>query len=83
MTDLLEEITETNPMQREFNKGMMVAYINRDIVSRSHLDVRKSYVYYDADKDFKLALANELEGPGVDQELLDKVGIKYWSKGIV
>lgn len=79
-TNSLEEITETSPMQREFNKGMMVAYINK--TGGYHLDVRKSFVYYDADKDFVTAMSIELGGPGAEAAF-KTLGIKYWSKGIV
>lgn len=76
----LEELTETNPMQREFNKGFMVNYINK--TGAYHLDVRKSYVYYDADKDFVCAMSLALGGPGAEAAF-KQLGIKYWSKGIV
>ena len=76
----LTEITETNPMQREFNKGFMVHYINRH--GAYHLDVRTSYVYYDADKDFVYASSIALGGPGAEKAF-EQLGIKFWSKGIV
>ena len=76
----IEEITGTNPMQKEFNKGLMVAFINRH--SAWHLDVRTSFVYYDADKDFVIASSIEIGGPG-GEAAFEKLGIKYWSKGIV
>lgn len=79
----LEEITETNPMQREMNKGLMVAYINRYLVEGTgSLDVRTSFVYYDADKDFVIATNHELGGPGAEAAF-EKLGVKYYSKGIV
>ena len=79
---MIEQIETTSPMQKEFNKGMMVAYINKHLPTTAHLDVRKSFVYYDADKDFVVATENFLEGPGADAAF-EKLGIKYWSKGIV
>ena len=76
----LEEIKQTNPMQREMNKGLMVAWINK--YQAYHCDVRKSYCYYDADKDFVIAGSIELGGPGAEHAF-EVLKIKYWSKGIV
>jgi hypothetical protein len=76
----LEEITETNPMQKEMNKGLMVMWINK--MGAYHNDVRKSFVYYDADKDFVSASTIPLGGPGAENAF-KILGIKYWSKGIV
>jgi hypothetical protein len=76
----LEEITKTDPMQKALNKGLMVAFINRH--SAYHLDVRTSFVYYDADKDFVIATSIEIGGPG-GEAAFEKLNIKYWSKGIV
>jgi hypothetical protein len=75
----LQEINpkDLGPMHREWNKGLMVAFINRH--SRWELDVRKSYAYYDADKDFVAATNDPLrEGDAV----VKKLNIKYWSKGV-
>lgn len=76
----LEQIKKTDPMQRALNKGMMIAWINRQ--QAYHCDVRKSYVYYDEDKDFVIASSIELGGPGAEAAF-KQLGIKYWSKGIV
>lgn len=78
----VEEIKSTSPMQRAWNKESMVAFINQSLPTRANLDVRYSYVYYDADKDFVWASANKLEGPGAETAI-EKLNIKYWSKGIV
>lgn len=75
-----ELITETSPMQREFNKGLMVAWINKN--GAYHNDVRKSFCYYDADKDFVIASTIEIGGPGGEAAFV-QLGIKYYSKGIV
>ena len=71
--------SDLNPMQREFNKGLMVAFINKQ--GAYHLDVRKSFVYYDADKDFVIATSLEVGGPG-GEAAFETLGIKFWSKGI-
>ncbi len=77
------EITETSPMQREFNKGLAVAYINADLAARAHLDIRTSYFFYDEDKDFYgFALSTRLNDE-VLPTLYEKTSIRYWSKGIV
>lgn len=68
-----------NPMHREMNRGMMVAWINRQ--GAYHCDVRKSYVYYDKDKDFVHASSIPLGGPGAEAAF-KRLGIKFWSVGV-
>lgn len=68
-----------SPLHRMLNKDMMVVYINRN--GAYHLDVRKSYVYYDEDKDFVTAMSIPLGGPGAEAGFV-QLGIKYWSKGV-
>lgn len=81
----LEEITSTNPMQREMNKGLMIRFINNNLLSGgANLDVRSSIVYYDEDKDFVYAS----DGPLAKWELellynYNQGTFRYWSKGIV
>ena len=76
----LQEIKESaSTFEREFNKALMVAFINKH--GAYSLDVRKSFCYYDADKDFVVATNNELKGPGADAAF-ETLKIKYWSKGI-
>ena len=81
----VEEIFSTNPMQKNYNKQMMIKFINANLLNGgASLDVRKSYVYYDKDKDFVYALNRELADWEID--LLTNSGlapIKFWSKGIV
>ena len=83
--DKIEEIKSTNPMQKEMNKQLMIRFINNNLLTGgASLDVRKSHVYYDEDKDFVYALNGELADWEV--ELLTNSGlapIKFWSKGIV
>lgn len=81
----IEEIFSTNPMQKNMNKELMIRFINNNLLTGgASLDVRKSHVYYDADKDFVYAV----NGPLADFEIdfLTNSGlapIKFWSKGIV
>jgi len=79
------EITETSPMQREFNKGLAIAYINNHLLEDgvAHLDIRTSYFFYDEDKDFaNFALGSKLNDE-VLPTLYERTKIRYWSKGIV
>ena len=81
----IEEIFSTNPMQKNMNKELMIRFINNNLLTGgASLDVRKSHVYYDEDKDFVYAI----NGPLADFEIdfLTNSGlapIKFWSKGIV
>ena len=73
---------DISPMQSEINHGLMVRWINQDIFVRAANDVRKSFVYYDKDKDFVFATVNELSEEG-KKALEEASGVRYWSKGIV
>ena len=67
---------------REINHGLMVAWINRDLFDRCSNDVRKSTVFYDADKMFVAALPAGIYNPGLD-DLIANTGVCYYSTGIV
>lgn len=75
------ELSNQNPMNREINRGLMVAFINADLLNRSHLDVRTSIVLYDGDGDFRYALA-EMPDEALMASLQERAGIAYWSKGV-
>lgn len=81
----LTELTETSPMNREINRGLMVWWINQDLVERARLDVRKSLVLYDEDKVFYGALDyDDLTVVIVTYHAkLYDAGVRYYSKGIV
>ena len=83
--DLIEEITETDPMRREINHGLMVKFINDNLPASASFDVRKSTVLYDEDKMFVWVLP-EIMGPRPSPGLatsLHKAGVRYLSIGIV
>ncbi len=92
----IEKLTETDPMRRNANKGLMVHWINADLMHRHTNDVRYSVVFYDEDKLFLGAMraddpdqmmsdiATE-KGPlyaGI-RDSLARDGVRYWSVGIV
>ena len=82
---VLEELTETNAMMRSVNQGLMVAWINADLINRAGHDVRKSIVLYDEDQMFVQALPAVL-GPVLDpkiHELAYNGGVRFYSHGIV
>jgi hypothetical protein len=70
-----------SPMLREVNEGLMVRFINNDLINRAHLDIRKSVVLYDEDGLFEHALS-ELPDEDVQARLLEQTNVRYWSKGI-
>lgn len=70
-----------SPLHREGNKGLMVAWINADLLTRANHDVRRSFVFYDEDGLFEWALA-DLPAPKLLQRLHDELGWRYWSVGI-
>jgi len=68
-------------MVRKMNKGLMVQFINRDLLNRAALDVRKSVVLYDENGLFEYAL-EELPSDNVQRNLLTKTNIRSYSIGV-
>lgn len=84
----ISEITDTNSMIRHINRQMMVRWINRDLIRRANHDVRKSIVLYDEHKAFMSAMLGVpallvVEDDGVAADSLRRLGVRFWSKGIV
>lgn len=96
----IEQITTTagddivlGPLRKHLNRGVMVAWINRDLINRAGCDVRRSIVLYDAEMAFVMALPAEItpaiweqrmaELPRTVTAMRDRLGIRYWSKGLV
>lgn len=81
------------PLRKQLNRGVMVAWINRDLINRAGCDVRKSIVLYDAEMTFVMALPADItpdiwrqrmaELPQTITAMRDRLGIRYWSKGLV
>lgn len=76
-------------MVRQLNRGLMVQWINHDLMNRAECDVRRSVVLYDAERHFVMALPASLS---VDDFLaraggvaagFARLGITYWSRGVV
>jgi hypothetical protein len=75
-------------MRSELNRGVMVAWINADLMNRADCDVRKSIVLYDADRVFVMALGTSVT-PEIFRDRMPLVadsmaraGVRYWSVGI-
>lgn len=86
MTQQVTTIVELPPDMRDMmhmtaNKGLMVHWLNADLMNRAHLDVRESYVFYDDAGIFELALSNMLNANAL-QRLYDHTSIRFWSKGV-
>lgn len=81
----IREINETDFMLAAVNKGLMIDWINADLVNRANNDIRSSIVFYDEYRMFMAAIP----GPASDQDMqrlgegLYNVGIHFWSRGIV
>lgn len=85
----LTEITDTDPMRATINRGLMVDFINRDLIYRASCDVRRSVVLYDADRMFVHAIdmtraefADQLATNDVLTDQLIGAGVKFWSIGV-
>jgi len=83
------------PLRRKLTKGIMVQWINADLIHRAGCDVRRSIVLWDADGDFVMALPASLDkatflarisedGPCGDtlRANLERLGIQHWTVGI-
>jgi hypothetical protein len=68
-------------MRREANEGLMVLFINADLLNRCNLDVRTSVVLYDDAGLFEYAM-NTMPDAALLQRLWDETPIRYWSRGI-
>ena len=77
------EVTATNPMARTINKGLMVAWVNADLLNRSDCDVRSSLVIYNAEGDFLFAFPPCFKPTDQAWSAMWSVGARTWSKGIV
>lgn len=76
------EVTDTGAFVRTVNQGVMVAWINADLLNRASHDVRKSIVLYDVDGDFVYAAGSLFTVEGMWAELW-AAGVRSWSRGIV
>ena len=91
MTETVIELPANmrDPLRRSLNKGVMVRWINEDLLDRCDNDVRKSIVFYDEAGVFETALPvaqwNQLNAE-LQAEFLAKLyahtAIRYYSKGI-
>lgn len=82
---MIKEIkaSSVDPMVREINKGLMVQWINADLIGRAGYDVRKSMVYLDEDFMFITAVPSGLElSDGQVKVIHDRFGVRYISKGV-
>lgn len=77
------ELTGTDPMRRQVNAGLMIAWINADLVLRAAHDVRHSIVLYDDDRMFLGALPASVEITGGLLAALLCCDVRYYSRGIV
>lgn len=87
---MVTQLTATDAMLQDINRGLMVQWINANLFDRCGHDVRRSIVLYDEHQMF--ATAFDPDGiPGLavqagNQTALDTLadaGIRYWSHGIV
>lgn len=69
-----------SPLLREGNEGLMVVFINADLLNRAGLDVRDSIVFYDDAHVFAYAVS-ELPDEETLQALAQSTVIRYWSRG--
>jgi hypothetical protein len=80
--DTITEIDprDLDPMIRRVNRGLMVKFINDDLLARAALDVRTSIVLYDGAEVFAWAVPT-LPDVALLARLYASSAIRYWSKG--
>jgi hypothetical protein len=76
------ELQRSNPMLRLLNHELMAAYIDENLLDRAHLDVRTSFIFYDALGLFEFALA-DMPNESVLQGFYNNTSVRFWSQGIV
>jgi hypothetical protein len=79
------QVTATDSMLAEINRGLFVQWINTDLLNRAHHDVRRSIVFYDVARMFLWAFAAD-SAVLTDDAALDTLwsaGARTFSKGIV
>ena len=81
---MIEHLDVTDVMRRTVNHGLMVQWINYDLLERCHHDVRTSVVLYDEHQMFMSALPADTDmGNPTLLEALGNAHVHYHSKGIV
>ena len=86
MSDTTTVIPELNLdtvdlLVREANRGLMVMFINHNLLERANLDVRHSVVFYDERHVFEYAMT-ELPDEETQRKLLAHTTVRYWAKGV-
>ncbi len=91
LTELVAGDDITDMIRNNLNRGVMIQWINADLVNRADCDVRKSIVLYDDARVFVMALGSDITPALWRQRLTDmpktitairNSGIRYWSVGI-
>lgn len=68
-------------MRQEINRGLMVHFINADLLNRCNLDVGRSVVLYDDVGVFEYAVPALPDADGL-QRLYNETAIRYYTVGI-
>jgi hypothetical protein len=76
-------LESTEPLLVSINRGLMVDWINRDLIGRASHDVRHSIVLYDDAKMFVAALPASVDMTADVLDALATAGVCFYSKGIV
>lgn len=86
----ITQLTRTDAMLSEINRGLMAQWINADLLNRASHDVRRSIALYDDHQMFVTAFDPDgipslavLAGNQAALDALHDAGVAYWSVGIV
>ncbi len=78
----------SDAMRAELSRGVMVAWINADLLNRADCDVRRSVVLWTAEREFVMALGVSVTAEifrdriAMVADSMAAIGIRYWSVGI-
>ena len=87
LTEISAGVAGTDAMRAELNRGVMVAWINADLINRADCDIRRSVVLYDAERVFVMALGVSVtpdifrERVALVADSMARAGIRFWSVG--
>lgn len=91
ITELPADADMFDMLRQTLNRGLMVDWINRDLINRADCDIRKSVVFYDVDRVFVMALGTSVTAdifrarietmPNVVASM-QRMGIRYYSIGV-
>ncbi len=77
---MIVQLTDQSVL-RTVNRGLFIAYVNADPITRASLDIRTATCLYDASGMFETCFAPDAELSAEQWDRLEQAGARYWSRG--